>query len=404
MDYTNIMYDLNTIKLPLFNNGTDNGRHFQSSFIVYGAKSHYSMADYLEPKKFTIVLYDSKIDFDHIFFGFKYDFKIPVLQEPSLIDAKKIIDLLPAFPCNVIAIGGGSTIDLAKAIVCVRHFPDDVHIGYDKDRNLASSIEPAKDFLSVIPTTIGSGSEASRYFVLFQQERKIASRAWQAVPRLVVLDPDLLTYLTPVTARIQLFDCWTHLIEVNLSHLELSPIVLFQLDGIRQRLMNFVKSTKNLEDESTRLELQVFSYFGGVSISNTRTGALHTVGEALASQIAMPHVWSLYFSAIHWHQLIQGEERKDKNSVISQKTEILQTSLAELNYWLDYLKMELPRYLKLNHQEILSFDFQKFEKMVMLDKVLWDKEHPFEVSVKSIRNYLELTWNEVVKYGLEPTD
>jgi len=64
----------------------------------------------------------------------------------------------------------------------------------------------------------------------------------------------------------------------------------------------------------------------------------------------------------------------------------------------------LPRYLKLNHQEILSFDFQKFEKMVMLDKVLWDKEHPFEVSVKSIRNYLELTWNEVVKYGLEPTD
>jgi alcohol dehydrogenase class IV len=258
--------------------------------------------------------------------------------------------------------------------------------------------------LSVIPTTIGSGSEASRYFVLFQQDRKIASRAWQAVPRLVVLDPDLLTYLTPVTARIQLFDCWTHLTEVTLAHLELSPIVWFQLDGIKQHLMNFVKSTKNLEDDSTRLDLQIFSYFGGVSISNTRTGALHTVGEALASQVAIPHVWSLYFSAIHWHELIQGEQRNDKNSVISQKTEELHKSLNELNYWLDLLRAELPKYLKLNQQDILNFDFQKFEKMVLLDKVLWDKEHPVDVSVKGIRNYLELTWNEVVKYGLESTD
>ena len=383
---------------PRFNNGHIKGRHFNNSFVVYGSNTHKEVNRCIEPNRFTLILFDSKIDINHVNLGFKQDLQIAVSSEPNVSEVKNIVKLLPTSPCNVVAIGGGSTMDLAKGIICARHFPNDNRVGYDVSGDLTSRIEPAYDFLTVLPTTVGSGSEASRYFVLFHQDRKLASRAWQAVPRVTVIDPTLLSYLNSEIAKIQLFDCWSHMTEVSLSNFEYSPFNMYAVEQAKKSLMDFIKSDGKINSVETLLDLQVFSYIGGSAISNTRTGALHTVGEALASQIRMPHVWSLYFSAINWKYLVKGNLRRNEKYFGQGSLNRIENTLSELDYWLKFLENSSRNLLQLNSQEIELFNFKVFEQAVLSDKVLWSKEHPVELQEVDISKYLVKTVNEIKNF------
>ena len=223
------MTTMPTFDFPSFNTGIENGRHYSRSFVVYGKNKHKELPAFFEKNTFSLLLIDSKMGtFDC---GVDFDLQIRVSSEPDVSEVLRIIALLPKTPCIVVGVGGGATMDIAKAVVCARHYPEDGRIGYGISGNLTSRIEDARDFLILLPTTVGSGSEASRYFVLFMDGKKLANRAWQALPRLIVIDPALISYLTPETARIQLFDCWSHLTEVSLSHLELSPFNINRRPG-----------------------------------------------------------------------------------------------------------------------------------------------------------------------------
>jgi hypothetical protein len=393
------MASTNEFHFPRFNNGYVKGRNFNNGFVVYGPNTHQEVNSYIEPNRFTLILFDSKINIDLYELGFKWDMQIAVSSEPNISEVKKIVKSLPMSPCNVVAFGGGSTMDLAKGIVCARHFPNDIRVGYDVSGDVTSRIEPAYDFLTVIPTTVGSGSEASRSCVLVHQNRKLASRAWQAVPRVIVIDPILLSYLTPEVAKIQLFDCWSHLTEVSLSNSEYSPFNIFAVEEAKKSLMNFIKSDANINSTESLLQLQVFSYIGGSAISNTRTGALHTIGEALASQIKMPHIWSLFFSALNWQNLTKGNLRTNDNYFTHDSLEKITSTLSDLEYWLPFLENSSHNQLRLNIEEIEAFNLAEFEQIVFADKVLWNKEHPVVLQEKVIRNYLEQTIDGIKNFG-----
>jgi hypothetical protein len=150
-----------------------------------------------------------------------------------------------------------------------------------------------------------------------------------------------------------------------------------------------------LASNQNLLQLQIFSYIGGVAISNTRTGALHTVGEALASQISIPHVWSLFFSAINWQELFDGNPRVDEHSVVRSSTEQVANALEDIKWWLPFLENLVDKHLILNVEEIERFDLLEFKKVVLSDQVLWKKEHPIILSEIEIENYLEMTVNSV---------
>ena len=382
---------------PIYNTGTEDGRHYSRSFVVYGKNKHRDLSAYCKEDTFLILLIDSKIESFEC--GVTFDLQVKVSAEPDVAEVSRIIALLPKTRCTVVGVGGGATMDLAKAIVCARHYPKDGRIGYGISGNLASRIEDAKDFLILLPTTVGSGSEASRYFVLFMDGKKLANRAWQALPRLIVIDPALVSYLTPKTARIQLFDCWSHLTEVTLSHLELSPFNLFQVSNAKDSLMSLVKSDEDFKTDRQLLQLQVYSFIGGGAISNTRTGALHTVGEALASQIKMPHVWSLYFSAINWGQLTIGPYRSNPSATTINSSMQITMAQNDLDYWLPFLKDNSQESLVLDKKEIGEFDLGLFIKSVLSDKVLWEKEHPVVLTTKQISDYLAYTYEEVQKFS-----
>ncbi len=392
-----------SVEFPRFNSGIDRGRHYSNSFVVYGPNEAENLNRYIQGLSFTILVVDSKIDADSLNLQLTVDQRIEVFGEPNMVEVRNIVSGLPDTPCTVIGIGGGATMDFAKAIVCLRCYPGDDRIGYDVSGDLNSRIEKSADFLALIPTTVGSGSEASRYFVMFQDGKKMANRAWQALPNLIVMDPNLLTYLTNDSARIQLFDCWSHLTEVSLAHLELSYFNLFAVSSSKRALMGIVTTDGDLKTIRNLLQMQSLSYIGGSAISNTRTGAMHTVGEALASQLKIPHVWSLYFSAIHWHELFVGDLRNQGGSVVSDQSILIQDAIEDLKFWIPFLEKQSFNHLKIDAHQIREFNFDKFEKAVLSDAVLWNKEHPTILKDEQISKYLTLTVAELQKFsGSQP--
>lgn len=388
-----------SVEFPRFNSGIDGGRHHSNSFVVYGPNECKNLNKYIPGASFTILVVDSKIDTGSLNLQLTVDQRIEISSEPDIAEVRSIVSGLPGAPCTVIGLGGGATMDFAKAIVCSRYYPGDDRIGYGVSGDLNSRIEKSADFLALIPTTVGSGSEASRYFVMFQDGKKMANRAWQALPNLVVMDPNLLSYLTNDSARLQLFDCWSHLTEVSLSHLELSYLNLFAVSSSKSALMNLVTTDGDLGSIRNLLQMQSLSYIGGSAISNTRTGALHTVGEALASQLKIPHVWSLYLSAIHWHELFTGEARNQPGSVVSDHSILIHNALEDLKYWIPFLENQSSNHLKIEAQQIREFNFEKFEKVVLSDAVLWNKEHPVILQDEQISKYLTLTVAELQKFS-----
>lgn len=200
--------------------------------------------------------------------------------------------------------GGGSTIDTAKVLLAHRLFGSYERVGYGALRDIPDLLPgdlPVR-FLA-LPTTAGSGSEMSRYYLLVDSVtgEKTGGRSWALCPFAAILDPQLLVG-SPRTLLIQsAFDAFTHLWETLLCRQEASPVVeALAIDGIT-RLIGALLRLEGLEmaNEALCQELQLASAFGGIALSNVRTGILHDAGETLVAQCPLPHPLSLYvfFSA-----------------------------------------------------------------------------------------------------------
>lgn len=212
-----------------------------------------------------------------------------VAREPRRAD---LVAMLPSLvarrPETILALGGGATIDTAKAIAAyLRHGTFDIR---DRPR------DATMPRLVAAPTTAGSGSEASRYFILGDDAGvKISVRSWSMVPDLTLLDATLLEGHDNAGLLLGAFDAAIHLWEVHIARGEASAFT----DGLAQaHLPRILAALPGLAagmkpDAGTRQALMEASAMAGVAISNVRTGLIHTLGESLAAQCPLPHPLTL---------------------------------------------------------------------------------------------------------------
>lgn len=209
-----------------------------------------------------------------------------VCREPRAEDAEAILRrIAPSNPETVLALGGGATLDIAKAVTAhLRHGSFAVR---DVPRDGGA---PA---LIAAPTTAGSGSETSRFFILADpaSRAKIATRAWSLVPDLTLLDPGLLAAAPPRLLLLGAFDAAIHLWETFIARGEKSSftaaLTLTHLPRILAVLPELAAGRPL--SPAQRLALMEASAMAGVAISNVRTGLMHTLGEALSAQVNLPH-------------------------------------------------------------------------------------------------------------------
>ncbi|MGF1911378.1 iron-containing alcohol dehydrogenase [Vibrio kasasachensis] len=192
-------------------------------------------------------------------------------------------------PDMVIAIGGGSVIDMGKALAAIIPNQGDVYDYVEiVGRNVPLKTKPIP-FIA-IPTTASTGSEVTRNAVLRsgQDKVKVSLRSPDMLADVAIVDPTL-TYATDAyTSGRGAMDAFTHLMEAYVCG-EPNPITdMICEEGLR-RLSRSVLAGCLEDDLSARGDLSFAAMLGGMAITNAKLGAAHGLASALGGKLAAPH-------------------------------------------------------------------------------------------------------------------
>lgn len=288
----------------------------------------------------------------------------------------------------LIAVGGGSTIDTAKAISAYWIFGEYRELGYKETRYISDEIHN-KNLTKIvaIPTTAGSGSEVSRYYLVFDENgKKLVSRSWNICPNYALLDPYFF-YNSPRSLIIlSAFDAFVHLMETASCRFESNQfVVMLTREGIStiiDVLQGLNKSDKYRQSDLEKL--QMAAMYGGIAISNTRTGFLHDAGEALVSQCKISHPLSLYIFFKRSFFLYENILTARFGESLSNRVKIrdlpkIWDNIFEENGMIKYIND-----IKYN----LNIDVALIAEKIMQDKVLVEKECSITLDKEIIKNIL----------------
>ncbi len=188
----------------------------------------------------------------------------------------------------IIAVGGGSVIDTAKAVSVVAANPQNEDIvsleGVDKSLNMAVP-------LIAVPTTAGTGSETTMDYVITNQKekRKMSCMDSKAVPVAAILDTDIMASMPLKLTAATAMDALTHAIESYLSKGSFSfseALSLKSISLIAENLLNVINNPKNIE---ARNELAIAQYMAGMSFTNVGLGIVHSMAHPLSAFYNIPH-------------------------------------------------------------------------------------------------------------------
>ena len=190
----------------------------------------------------------------------------------------------------VIAVGGGSVIDAGKAVAGLLTNPGDVLDYLEVVGRGKALLEPAVPLVAV-PTTAGTGTEATRNAVLDVPEHgvKVSLRSPHLLPRVAVVDPELTLSLPPEVTAYTGMDALTQLIEPFVSNAA-SPFT----DGVcREGLTRAARSLevayRDGSDLAAREDMALAALFSGVALANARLGAVHGFAGVLGGATGRPH-------------------------------------------------------------------------------------------------------------------
>ncbi|MFZ3046755.1 MAG: iron-containing alcohol dehydrogenase family protein [Desulfatirhabdiaceae bacterium] len=263
------------------------------SHVVYGRGSLNQLDDILSQKRT-----DSKsimvFLLDDVFTDKPLEKRLPVKSEDLLIRVNvtdepkttyvdRLRDDVRSFserlPCGVIGIGGGSVMDLAKAVALMLSNP-----GSSADYQGWDLIKNPGVYHVGIPTLSGTGAEVSRTTVLTGPEKKLGINSDFTVFDQIILDPDLIAEAPNPQRFYTGMDCYIHCIE-SLTGTYLN--MFSQAYGEKSLELCRDVFLRNPKDSDDRLMMA--SYFGGMSIAYSQVGIAHALSYGLAFVLGVHH-------------------------------------------------------------------------------------------------------------------
>ncbi len=186
----------------------------------------------------------------------------------------------------VLAVGGGSPIDAAKAMIACHasgRRPEDLD-GYFKIR------APVVPFFAV-PTTAGSGSEVTVASVVSDPEagRKFAIVDNKLVPAAIALDPNIMVGLPPHVTAATGMDALTHAIESYLSTLATPATQAQSVAAARAIFRLLPRACEDGGDIGARQGLSVASCLAGLAFTRVSVGYVHAIAHQLGPLYHLPH-------------------------------------------------------------------------------------------------------------------
>ena len=214
-----------------------------------------------------------------------------VTSEPTLADIRKGKELATRAGCDyLIAFGGGSVLDAAKAISAMVTNPGDI-LDYLEVIGLGKKMKIAPLPVIAIPTTAGTGSEVTRNAVISSPDHryKASLRSPMLLPRIALVDPQLtLSVPPPVTASTGM-DALTQLIEPFVS-LRANPFTDgFCREGIGRAAAAIRKAYRSGDNLAAREDMSLASLLSGLALANAGLGAVHGFAAPIGGMFSAPH-------------------------------------------------------------------------------------------------------------------
>ncbi|MGD9172967.1 MAG: iron-containing alcohol dehydrogenase [Desulfobacterales bacterium] len=186
----------------------------------------------------------------------------------------------------LVAVGGGSPIDCAKAIAVVAHQGGAVR-DYEGPGKIGPDVLP----LIAIPTTAGTGSEVTFSSVITDsiEKFKFSIKDSRIAPRVALIDPEMTLTMPPALTAATGMDALTHAIEAftaNAAEPLADAAALYAIELIATYLRSAVTDGDNLE---ARAGMLLGSVLAGIAFSHSDVAAVHCVAEALGGKYDAAH-------------------------------------------------------------------------------------------------------------------
>lgn len=205
-------------------------------------------------------------------------------ETPGNPNEAAVRDAVAAFTAadanGIIAIGGGSALDLAKAVVVLA-----AHGGALKTyAAIEGGVEKitAKTYPTIaIPTTAGTGSEVGRgAIIILEDGRKVGLLSPYLVPKAAIVDPELTLSLPPMLTAATGMDAISHCIETFLAPSFNPPADGIALEGLRRAWAHIEAATTDGSDREARANMAIAATMGAMAFQKG-LGCVHSLSHAL---------------------------------------------------------------------------------------------------------------------------
>ncbi len=181
---------------------------------------------------------------------------------------------------GLVAVGGGSSIDLAKgvAIAATHEGPLKTYATIEGGSpKISERVAP----LIAVPTTAGTGSEVARgAIVIVDDGRKLGFHSWHLVPKTALLDPELTLGLPPFLTAATGMDAIAHCMETFMAPAVNPPADGIGLDGLERAWRHIERATKDGSDREARWNMMSASMQGAMAFQKG-LGCVHSLSHSL---------------------------------------------------------------------------------------------------------------------------
>lgn len=187
---------------------------------------------------------------------------------------------------SIVTIGGGSSMDTAKAIGIIITNPE-----FEDVRSL-EGVAPTKNHAVptvAVPTTAGTAAEVTINYVItdVEKERKFVCVDEHDIPEVAVIDPDMMSSMPKGLTASTGMDALTHAIEGYTTKAAWAMTDMFHIEAIRLIAKHLRGAVQNIPEDREGMALA--QYVAGMGFSNVGLGIAHSIAHTLGAHYDTPH-------------------------------------------------------------------------------------------------------------------
>ncbi|WXG47064.1 MAG: iron-containing alcohol dehydrogenase [Candidatus Atabeyarchaeum deiterrae] len=211
-----------------------------------------------------------------------------VEPDPKDTTVARCVQLATEFePDLIIGLGGGSSIDVAKG----------TFFNYERPDVKLCNMSPLETYnlrtkakLIAIPTTSGTGSEASLGCVITDSEsgNKMSLACYELVPDVAILDPTLAYRMPPKLRATTGIDVLAHGIESYITQMHTDFSDAHAMKAI-QTVFEYLEKSFKTGDETAMEKMHYAATFAGIAMNNSGLGIAHAMGHSIGALLHLPH-------------------------------------------------------------------------------------------------------------------